>query len=295
MVRVLVIDNSTEDCQQVNKLLSAAGYELSVAHEPETALQILGEQPIEAVLLDSAMPALRGVNFIDQLLKVHSIPIVIVSSCGHEEQAIEALQQGATSYVPKDVLKEELVGTLRNVLEVSQQQRFQLRLLEQMEEFQCKFVLENDRALIPPLVAYLQEHFGRIGICDESELMRIGIALDEALVNAIYHGNLDLDSSLREDGDTYYKLAQERARVAPYKDRRLYVEALISPDVAEVFIRDQGEGFDPTSLPDPCDPANMEKVCGRGVLLMRTFMDEVKFNDTGNSVILRKYRKTDSS
>jgi len=62
----------------------------------------------------------------------------------------------------------------------------------------------------------------------------------------------------------------------------------ITPQMGRFVIRDQGPGFDPTSLPDPTAPENLEKVSGRGLLLMRTFMDEVHFNEVGNEVVLIK-------
>ncbi len=292
MPHVLVVDNSVSDCQEVAAILTAKDqYTVDFADSPQAALDALAHRPADVILVDSSMPALTGSNLIPELKEQFRVPIVIVSSKGRESQAICALKSGASSYVPKDLLAEELPSTLRDVLEYSQQEKFQLRMLERMDELQCKFVLENDRALVPPLVSYLQEHFGRIGVCEDSDLMRVGIALDEALVNAIYHGNLELSSKLREDGDSYYQLAEERAQVSPYKERRLHVEALISRDVAEVLIRDDGPGFDASTLPDPRDPTNLEKVSGRGVLLMRTFMDEVIYNEKGNSVLLRKYRE----
>jgi anti-sigma regulatory factor (Ser/Thr protein kinase) len=58
--------------------------------------------------------------------------------------------------------------------------------------------------------------------------------------------------------------------------------------MGEFVIRDEGPGFDPASLPDPTDPENIEKACGRGLLLMRTFMDKVDYNRTGNQVTLTK-------
>ena len=54
------------------------------------------------------------------------------------------------------------------------------------------------------------------------------------------------------------------------------------------MIRDEGPGFDPDGLPDPTDPENLTKASGRGVLLIRTFMDEVRFNDTGNEITMIK-------
>jgi anti-sigma regulatory factor (Ser/Thr protein kinase) len=128
-----------------------------------------------------------------------------------------------------------------------------------------------------------------LGLCDESERIRMGVGLGEAFANAMYHGNLELCSSLREtDADAYHRMAQERRRQSPYQDRHTEVQVRMSPDKAEFVIRDQGKGFNPASLPDPTDPANLDKITGRGILLMRSFMDDVYFNDKGNEVTMVK-------
>jgi anti-sigma regulatory factor (Ser/Thr protein kinase) len=62
----------------------------------------------------------------------------------------------------------------------------------------------------------------------------------------------------------------------------------MSRDEALFVVRDEGQGFDPDALPDPTDPANLEKASGRGILLMRAFMDSIIFNSVGNSVTLVK-------
>jgi anti-sigma regulatory factor (Ser/Thr protein kinase) len=62
----------------------------------------------------------------------------------------------------------------------------------------------------------------------------------------------------------------------------------VTPTSGKFVIRDQGPGFDPAQLPDPTDPENLERVSGRGLLLMRTFMDEVTFNKSGNQVTMVK-------
>ena len=81
-----------------------------------------------------------------------------------------------------------------------------------------------------------------------------------------------------------------RARAEPFCHRRIRVEARLDREHATFRVRDEGPGFDPNSLPDPRDPQNLEKLSGRGVLLMRTFMDDVTFNDRGNEVVLVKRR-----
>ena len=153
------------------------------------------------------------------------------------------------------------------------------------------FVLENDPTLIPPLIGHLRENLSRMKLCDGNGVLRVTVALGEAVNNAILHGNLEMSSALRE-GDTgeYEKLARKRRQQQPYRDRRVHVVARESLTQAEYLIRDEGPGFDPSSLPDPTDPANLEKASGRGLLLIRTFMDRVSHNPTGNEITMLKRR-----
>ena len=126
--------------------------------------------------------------------------------------------------------------------------------------------------------------------------MRVAMAVDEALQNAILHGNLEVSSLLREGEDThaYYKLASERRLQSPFKNRQVYLHAVASRDVVEITIRDEGPGFDPTKIPNPTDPAYLDRPCGRGLWLIHAFIDEVRHNATGNEItmILRKQSET---
>ena len=96
---------------------------------------------------------------------------------------------------------------------------------------------------------------------------RVGIALREAIVNAMHHGNLEAGSELRQRDDADYQALIERRRSeAPYRERRTQVTVTLDRDKAVYVVRDEGRGFDPSKLPDPVDPANMDKLSGRGLL-----------------------------
>jgi anti-sigma regulatory factor (Ser/Thr protein kinase) len=158
-----------------------------------------------------------------------------------------------------------------------------------MLEYHSRFALENDPALIRALVKEAQQAMADIGFGDVLERIRIGEALEEALLNAMYHGNLEVSSELREEGDTiYYQLAEQRCREEPYRQRRVHVEASFSRSEVVFVVRDEGPGFEPARLRDPTDPANLERLSGRGLLLIQTFMDEVLFNETGNQITMTK-------
>src|SRR5207247_683559 len=160
-------------------------------------------------------------------------------------------------------------------------------LLGQLRQAELHFTLDNEHTLIPTLVAHLQQYLLCMGLCDPNGKVRVGIALEEALVNAMYHGNLAVSSELRYPDDAaYYRLAAERRRQPPYRDRQVSCTARFTPSEAVYIIRDEGSGFDPAALPDPTDPANLERASGRGLLLIRTFMDSVTFNERGNEITL---------
>lgn len=101
----------------------------------------------------------------------------------------------------------------------------------------------------------------------EHDVFAIKLALEEALVNAIKHGN----------------------QMDP--DKRVFVSYRISPDRFEIRITDEGDGFNPEDVPDPTAIENLERPCGRGLLLMRGFMTEVQYHGKGNSVSMAKVRE----
>jgi anti-sigma regulatory factor (Ser/Thr protein kinase) len=153
------------------------------------------------------------------------------------------------------------------------------------------FVLENDPQAVGPLIAALCADLVAVGTCDPHTASRVGIALEEALLNAIYHGNLEISSELKANGDEPFRaLARERGAAEPYAARRVRGVALVTSRKAAFIITDEGPGFDVANLPDPTDPENLERPSGRGLLLMRAYMDEVRYNTTGNQVTMIKLR-----
>jgi len=99
---------------------------------------------------------------------------------------------------------------------------------------------------------------------DGAARFAIKLALEESLNNAIKHGN-------RHD-----------------PKKTVNVRFDIDPERVVITITDEGRGFDPAAVPDPTCDENLEKPCGRGIMLMRAYMDEVTYNQTGNQVHMVK-------
>jgi serine/threonine-protein kinase RsbW len=102
-------------------------------------------------------------------------------------------------------------------------------------------------------VQLLSDHAGRVGNLDDDSVHRVGVSVRESVVNAITHGNTEDET----------KRVVVEFQFEPYN----------APARLVVRVLDQGQGFDPLDLADPCAPENLLKPCGRGLLFMRSFMD----------------------
>ena len=152
---------------------------------------------------------------------------------------------------------------------------------------EAHYELTNNPALIQPLTERLQQELVGIGLGDDNDAIQLSITLYEALVNAMYHGNLDLSSDLLQANEAeFWKQVSMRRQQLPYSVRKVFLTVRLTPSEATYQVRDEGAGFDPTTVANPVDNENLEKPSGRGLLLIRTFMDEVRFNDTGNEITM---------
>ncbi len=295
MTRILVVDDLRGDREMMTAILTKdPSWQVETAVDGRDGLAHVQASPPDVIVTDIQMPNMDGFGLVAAIREQFAhLPVVLVTAKGSEETALRALREGASSFVPKDQMTRNLVETVQHVLKVATRDKDQARLLSclRRHERRMEFEVENDRDLLAPLVSYLQETVIEMGVCNESESLQVGMALDEALVNALYHGNLEVSSHLKEDDDrAYYELARQRAAEAPYRDRRIHVHVELTNSEARFTMADDGPGFDFNSLPDPTDPENLLKVHGRGILLMRTFMDDVKFSANGNQVTLVKRR-----
>ena len=102
---------------------------------------------------------------------------------------------------------------------------------------------------------------------DQEAVFAVHLALEEGFVNAVKHGN-------RMDAG-----------------KIVTIDYSVSREKVEVSITDEGEGFDPSKVPDPRFGENIYKTSGRGLLLIRSYMDLAEYNERGNSLHMVKYRK----
>ncbi|QEG20169.1 ATP-binding response regulator [Mariniblastus fucicola] len=290
MAKILIVEDSPVDQLLIKRLLVRPDWVSQIASNGKEALELIGKLRPDIVVTDLQMPVMDGLELVKAVRENDAgLPIVLVTAKGSEQTAVDALRDGATSYSPKSKLSTDLVSTIEQVLEMSRRMRYS----HDSEFFPTPkshaVVLKNDLKLIGPTIENMQS---QLPAWSDRDRLQIGMALDEALVNAMHHGNLEVDSTMREGDETnYYELIRVRQGKPPWNDRKVRVEFEFSDQHICIQVSDEGSGFDPATIPDPRTPENLHRVCGRGLFLIRNFMDQVAHNATGNQITMTKLRE----
>ena len=290
---ILIAEDSAVHATQIQLLLERAGHTVVIKSDGKQAAESLSHSLPDMIITDLNMPEMNGLELVEHVRDNFSeVPVVLMTGDGSEDTAVQALRKGATSYLPKRELAQSLISTVNEILQLIEARRGKDEVMDALIMAESTFVFGNDHHFASQVIAHLEEQLRTMKYSDATGMLRITMALREAVANAIDHGNLELDSAMRdEDGSGYSELGRLRTQQEPWMNRQVTITACVTPDRVRYTIIDQGPGFDPSSLPDPLDPDNLLRAHGRGLMLIRSFMDEVTHNESGNAITMVKHRE----
>lgn len=290
MADILLVDDSDIDRTLASRLLEQkATWSIRQAVDGRQAIEEVRRQPPDVIVTDINMPEMNGLELLELVVvDFPDIPVILMTAKGSESLAVEALHRGAASYVPKSRLAAVLSETVERAWFAAGDLREDSIARRQLTDIVFNFSVESDLPSLMAVTRYLQEQLAGFCECPQTTRLQMTTALEEALTNAYYYGSLELNPAATEDYKQQIQLAEERRNQRPYSQRRIQIHAAFSKERAIYTVADEGPGFDPSTLPDPSDAELLVSPSGRGMSLMRTFMDEVAFNEKGNEITLVK-------
>jgi serine/threonine-protein kinase RsbW len=258
--RILIVDNNDELRATLEKSLSSLGHEVVVIAHRDEAMARDDLEEFDLFISDLTEDLESNGQPVGELQRKHLLthPVPGLSNL----DIVKAFKMGAANYLRLPYNKEELKDIVEQTLSHKLSCIDDPALLPFVHE-KIEFELPSDVALMNGVLQYLLERVARLGVI-KPERSNLFIALDEAFVNAVKHGNKNDPTKL------------------------VRITAELSPREACFTVEDEGQGFNVQQIPDPCDPANLFKTSGRGVLLMYNIMDEVEYNAQGNRVKMVK-------
>ncbi len=296
---VLLIDDDRSVLEMVQEALRAHGMVVHPFSDGRVALGLLeesGAPPFDLVMSDINMEGLDGFDVIHRVKTSRPhLPVVLMTAESSVDYAIKAMRLGAANFFMKPLALKDMIKSVYHLVDTHRDFRLGQAGLKGLVSEDRHFLFRSDELDIPSLMRHLTERLVPLGFATDQNVDVVAMAFHEALVNALEHGNLELDSDLKGDllseNDPYMELRAKRLGDPAFAARTVDVETLLEMDRFELRITDQGPGFDVSSVGSPEDAAHEDRHCGRGLPLIQLVMDEVSFNEEGNQIHMVLYRK----
>lgn len=262
--RILIIDTNHDLRTLLEQVLSELGHDVIAVDSPQAAAARTDLENFDLVISDLSDEATSGgVQILSELKRKQLlVPVVVSSEEAQQPGVVKAFRMGAANFLRRPYDKQELQAIVDKTLSYKLRFIEDLKILPYIKET-LDFELPSDLTLMNGVLHFITERVTKLGLINATH-SNLFIALDEAFVNAVKHGN-KFDAT---------KLV------------RITVE--LSAKEARFTIEDEGDGFNLKTVPDPLDPANLFKTSGRGVLLIHNIMDEVIYSERGNKVTMIK-------
>jgi len=292
---IVVVDDEDVIRFTLQKKLARYGYNVITLEKAEDLLYLLksGEEKIDLIITDVKLRKMDGIELLQRIRQMDEpIPVLIITGHGNVEDAIKALRYGASDFIRKPFDINEIASTVRSILKSKHEKKIFDDFAKFTEYNKVIYKIPVDSKLVNPISYKLTSDLISAGICNNTTAENIAQALNEAISNAMYHGNLEISSEIRDEGGIKEFNREIEARISSgkYSNRFVTIYYELTKDYVNFTVKDDGKGFNYKDLPDPKDPENFFKNSGRGLLIIRIHMDEVEWNEKGNQISMKKIR-----
>ncbi|RMF60045.1 MAG: response regulator [Calditrichaeota bacterium] len=299
---LLIVDDERPVLTVLNEYFSMLPYHVTTVETGEEAMKILNSNDkIDLLIADIHLPGMSGIDLLKYCGEIRpDVPVIIITGFRTLDYAISALKHGAHDFITKPFELSEVKKIVDKVLRYRYNAQQRDKIFQFTKSMNLYFEIPT-REVDPGVVAsFLSKFLLNAGFCDKFVGHQIQLAFIETLINAIEHGNLELPSQIKqevlEDNQSFENLRKIRLKNPQYADRKVKISFQFNHQFFSLTVTDEGPGFDWKTFLDEASGEELNlNAYGRGFMLIRHVIDEVYFNDKGNSITLIKSRQTTPS
>jgi anti-sigma regulatory factor (Ser/Thr protein kinase) len=275
------------------KSLQARGWRCQIVTAAQSLDQGHLEKPCDVLVTDLEMPQLSAVESLRALRSHNAAGAIIVTRKFEEVSDISLLlREGAADVITCPENKLAIETAVERVLSTRSQKSFEQHLYNFTTDASITLVFKSQELAQHKVPIQFLEQLHASGRVDLTTRMRLELAFQEALANALEHGNLELPSSWREiielDGrDKFSRMRQERLAQPEFGSREIRIQFEVCEHWFCIRIHDQGKGFIPQSAKQEITEVSTQPF-GRGTAIIHGAIDEVSYNAQGNEIRMKK-------
>jgi DNA-binding response OmpR family regulator len=291
---VLLADAEKVSQDMLRSFFERRGWDCTVVADVTKFGDELERTGYDIVIADAAMPGLNPMLLLGEVFKKRpSQALVVIGDSGSSSHDLRMMRSGVTDVITKPVDLAWLERCVEQAISAKRQEereRLAYRFItsERTEmRFTCRELGEAQTISLPLLSRLVEAQ--RLA---ENDGLKLRLAIQEALLNAVEHGNLELKSTWKEEimpdgSDKFSFVRRERMQDPEYADRSICLTSWFNQDALEIVVKDEGRGFMHAGKPPSVNMHNVS-CFGRGMNLICNAVDEVRYSNGGSEITLIK-------
>lgn len=289
---VLIIDPDFALQEILGEILKNR-FRIFTANSIEESKAIMGGEDPHLIFIDLVLPGEDAIQYIERTKKSKTnTQFIVITDNATVENAVTALRHGALDFLKKPFEIDDIARIVEKFFSLTANREADYDIYSSIIAESRTFELPTDFSIISTFMSEIMHIISRFTGVDKKTTLTIRLSLYEMLVNAMEHGNLEINyemkKNLLEEVMDYQRFLQERASEEPFVNRKVRVSYTYDKKSLAFTIDDEGKGFDVSKVPNPHASENLERLNGRGIFISRVNMTKVTYNDKGNSVTLYK-------
>lgn len=289
---VLIIDPDLGLQEILGEILKNR-FRIFVANNLVDSKKVIDHEDPHLIFIELVLPGEQSIQFMERIKKSKpNTQFIVITENATVENAITALRHGALDFLKKPFEIDDIARIVEKFFSLTANREADYDIYSSIVAEARTFQLPTDFSIISTFMSEIMHIVSRFTGIDKKTTLTIRLSLYEMLVNAMEHGNLEIDyemkKSLLEDVLDYQRFLMDRAVEPSFANRKVMVSYNYDGKSIAFTITDEGKGFDVSKVPNPHSSENLERLNGRGIFISRVNMTQVRYNDKGNQVTLYK-------
>jgi sigma-B regulation protein RsbU (phosphoserine phosphatase) len=282
------VDDNLDLLDYLKDFFMIYNYEVILAETGTEGIDKFREFLPDIVISDMRLPDKNGNIVVKEIKDIDkNVPIIIITGYSDHQLILSAMKNGAVDLLKKPFKPNDLKYLINKIETLFR--KIKVKLSASFVQWEKRhIIIKNDINIIRSVVDFIFSNLDYIS--EDVSFMKIG--LQELLINAIEHGNLDISNAEKQellDRGDYNRVLKERMQLPEFREKVVDIKIFSTPEYLKITLEDMGKGFDPSQIPDPENPENFLKESGKGILMAIHAFDKVEYNAVGNGVTLIKY------
>ena len=248
--KILIVDDNIDLLDYLKDFFMIYNYDVILAETGAEGIDKFREFMPDIVISDMRLPDKNGNIVVKEIKEIdRDVPIIIITGYSDHQLILSAMKNGAVDLLKKPFKPNDLKYLINKIETLFR--KIKVKLSASFVQWEKRhIIIKNDIHIIRSVVDFIFSNIDYIS--EDVSFMKIG--LQEVLINAIEHGNLDITNKEKQellDRGDYNRILKERMQLPEYRDKFVDIKIFSTPEYLKITIQDMGKGFDPSSIPDP--------------------------------------------